>query len=886
MKSWRKGFIAGLGLTMLVAIPGISQGESVTPRASLSWDPTERVTNLPGAPEEPIGLYIQIEGLNGPASIEYRIQYAAPIGAAVSFSVLKADSAFHPECFRPAGCDTTLLGGTLEGPGPAFNDSAAIAPFVLLKFAVNQETPAMRFRLSRVIARTADGAALKPVVTDSDVTIRDGFGVQMPPHIRTAQLLRDDILSTVDDPWVRVVAEDLEPGWTLSLGDPDASWYAPDTLRIHEPNILARFNGTASQYEDQWVLLANPDGRTSGLRIREVAGVPGCVFEVGKDCATIQECIDLAWDGCRIDIPPGTYTENLTLDKNITLFGDVGNPPTIDGQGAKVIDVTAPLIDADIYYVNLVGGSDAGGGGAAELDPGNEVILGECEIAGNSAVSPAHQKGWGGGILDEGNGSNWYVFVDFTENESSLGGGGLAIVPEDISLPTYALVQKCVFTDNVADPLSNNRRQGGQAFFERTQAQVLDCQFVADLPESTQSAAFEGGALYLDGCDDFEVSGGQFIGNQVLGEDIDYGLGGAILLDNSTGGIDGVVFVANRAQWAGGAVYARDCPSVAITNCFFDPGNTAGLEENTLTGLPRIRGGAVAISNSGGEINRNVFTANQVVDSFQLEDPDLLGGALFVGNLPGTALLDIENNTFVENAAVADINYPALAVGGIYLENILQDVVPDVYFHNNILALTASEDPAFYCKGDWSEELPDGHFGCNDLWNNDGGNTGGDPDHCIVIGENFDFSLDPLFCSCGWIEYCLAQDSPCRPDNHPEGPEFCGLIGALDDPCLSTGVPEEEDPHAPGTVERFEIGNTVGPGRISMSKPLTASRIVWSLYDPGGRLTASGELPKEPGKYTLDLLSASRGGGLASGLYFMRLSGTGVDLTRRVTVIR
>src|SRR4051812_2881563 len=52
-------------------------------------------------------------------------------------------------------------------------------------------------------------------------------------------------------------------------------------------------------------------------------------FTVGGTCATIQDCIDATNPGDEVHIPAGDYTESLTIDKAISVTGDLSSTTII-----------------------------------------------------------------------------------------------------------------------------------------------------------------------------------------------------------------------------------------------------------------------------------------------------------------------------------------------------------------------------------------------------------------------------------------------------------------------------------------------------------------------------------------------------------------------------
>ena len=61
---------------------------------------------------------------------------------------------------------------------------------------------------------------------------------------------------------------------------------------------------------------------------------------------------------------------------------------------------------------------------------------------------------------------------------------------------------------------------------------------------------------------------------------------------------------------------------------------------------------------------------------------------------------------------------------------------------------------------------------------------------CVAeqLGEEGNFSADPLFCDPENFDFTLSAGSPCLPGHHPDGAD-CGTIGAFGEGCVSTSVP-------------------------------------------------------------------------------------------------
>jgi hypothetical protein len=90
----------------------------------------------------------------------------------------------------------------------------------------------------------------------------------------------------------------------------------------------------------------------------------------------------------------------------------------------------------------------------------------------------------------------------------------------------------------------------------------------------------------------------------------------------------------------------------------------------------------------------------------------------------------------------------------------------------------SSRGEAIFC-----DERSTATISCTDIY----GNAGGDWVGSIAnqAGQNGNFSLDPIFCDIERGYFGLAENSPCAP-----GASLCGLIGALEVSCTTSGVME------------------------------------------------------------------------------------------------
>jgi hypothetical protein len=174
------------------------------------------------------------------------------------------------------------------------------------------------------------------------------------------------------------------------------------------------------------------------------------------------------------------------------------------------------------------------------------------------------------------------------------------------------------------------------------------------------------------------------------------------------------------------------------------------------------------------------------------------------------------------------------------------------------------------------------------------GNEGGDWVDCLDGQEgeaNGNFAADPLLCAPPeYRGYTLNEDSPCLPDNHPYGCEWCGLIGANGMGCTATGIDEEEhltdvlflDPGVPNPFGASTLVTYAVPSQAG------SSPVQLRIYDPAGRLVRTLVDAVQPaGIYEISWEGRNdRGEEVAAGVYLCELRVAGEAITRRVILVR
>lgn len=138
---------------------------------------------------------------------------------------------------------------------------------------------------------------------------------------------------------------------------------------------------------------------------------PQCTF--AHPCLTVAHAIHIAQPGDTIQIGAGTFVENLTIAKNLTLKGAGVTSTVLDGGGT---DTVVKVQNATVTLMNLTiqNGKTVSGLGGGIYDNGT-LTLKRVNVSGNTAET-------GGGI------SNGHqlklVKVNITGNTATLYGGG------------------------------------------------------------------------------------------------------------------------------------------------------------------------------------------------------------------------------------------------------------------------------------------------------------------------------------------------------------------------------------------------------------------------------------------------------------------------------
>ena len=147
--------------------------------------------------------------------------------------------------------------------------------------------------------------------------------------------------------------------------------------------------------------------------------IEGAVWEVDASSGwTIQAAVDQAKDGDTIKVAPGTYQENVKVDKLVTIIGAGPGKTIVDGnRGGSVFQIGAGsnVVLSNMTIKNGQSPYSIDGGGI-HID-GGTVMVTKCQISGNTGSSA-------GGIGLAHNANLNVIDSEISNNSASAGGGG------------------------------------------------------------------------------------------------------------------------------------------------------------------------------------------------------------------------------------------------------------------------------------------------------------------------------------------------------------------------------------------------------------------------------------------------------------------------------
>jgi predicted outer membrane repeat protein len=344
-----------------------------------------------------------------------------------------------------------------------------------------------------------------------------------------------------------------------------------------------------------------------------VTSAQAAVLRVGSGCqfTTLQAAIDAAQFDDEIRLRTQTYTENVTIDTQLTIRGGYAScsatsPSAFDRSTIQAAAAGAPTAIASspggtirLSRLDISGGNNPGGnGGGLRVGNSTRVEVDLVSVTGNSAEL-------GGGIYIDQFGalaSNGGLALTVSNNQAASVGGGIYVR----SQASVDLLSQPLATVNIDENTAGN--QGGALFFSASSVRMANTSF--DANSAPTGGAIANSIATSDSL--LEIENATFSNNSASGN------GGALRLQK--GGAGGAVelivrdsaFNANQADNGtgfGGALYLSGGVQTTLVRTDFSS-NTAA------------RGGALAMG--GGSLNLRG-------GSFSQNNAAVDGGALYAG---------------------------------------------------------------------------------------------------------------------------------------------------------------------------------------------------------------------------------------------------------------
>ena len=401
-----------------------------------------------------------------------------------------------------------------------------------------------------------------------------------------------------------------------------------------------------------WSALGLVAGLLLALRGPGVAHAADVV--VGGACGvTIQACINhpSVTAGDTVYVPPGVYTESVTISKSVSLRGlPDGAATTIIHavSGQRVMTITSAVSQSiTLSDLTITGGSAGGSGGGIRSVTNAPVFLYSLILSDNTT-----------GILGAGayiSASGVVSNVTAISNTSVSNGGGLWGLHLTVSDSRFERNQCTGFCSGAglfaqgALTLTNTIVQSNTSAYNGGGAGGVTSVLVTGgvfENNTSNTSGYGGGGLVAFGTAD--ISGTQFISNSA------YTYGGG-LFGWLTTTLTNTVFISNSAVYTnarGGAVFVDD-GALSIFGGEF-AGNTSG-----------DRGGAlysrVPASIIGAEFHHNTAVLNggaawiqsAVLEGGSIHD-NACTGSCIGGGLAINALLTVSGTTFARNTSVSN----------------------------------------------------------------------------------------------------------------------------------------------------------------------------------------------------------------------------------------
>ncbi len=357
----------------------------------------------------------------------------------------------------------------------------------------------------------------------------------------------------------------------------------------------------------------------------EVSGKLGYyVDNVSPGANRIQGAVDAAESGDTINVLPGTYFENVVVDKSLDVLGAGVGETVVDGNhkgSVFKIGETNSNIDVNLSGMTITNGSGIGGGIYNE----GRTTIKHCLVHRNTAYYE------GGGISNIG--TITVIGSNISENTAYYGDGG-GIYNEGIAVIAYSNI------------LKNKASSFGGGIENRGSITITD----SNISENT--AEYTGGGIF-----NYAIAN---ITNSILLGNTAYGYGGG-LCNGGIAVVKGSTISKNSAGYGGGIGNwgIVSATGNAITGNIASFGGGVWSEGTTTITDSTISHNS---ARNGGGIYNSAYTVTTTGSNISENQATESGGGIY-SYFGDTTIL--ENSTITLNTADSDNNGSGNG-GGIY----------------------------------------------------------------------------------------------------------------------------------------------------------------------------------------------------------------------------
>jgi len=324
------------------------------------------------------------------------------------------------------------------------------------------------------------------------------------------------------------------------------------------------------------------------LSINSALATTSTVCPSGCDYSTIQSAIDGSTSGDTIDVSAGTYTENLSITKDIIISGNTATTTIIDGNSSATIVTIAANAVVTLSDLKITNGyTDTNGAGIS--NEGNTTLQ-SVIVSGNTA------KQGGGGIYNAGAltvaDSTITDNVGMTLGTGFIGGAGIATAGSTAIVD----ISNSIISFNRLNRPGTDDRGGGGLSSKNSDVTITD-----SLIDSNSSGYSSGGIYFSGSGAQLTIRRTRITGNETgTYSSRNTGRGGGLSLrGGSTTLIDQSLIDGNISASSGGGVHAD--ANVTITNSTIS-GNQAVSSAGGIRADTRLTVDSVTIVNNSAPL--------------------------------------------------------------------------------------------------------------------------------------------------------------------------------------------------------------------------------------------------------------------------------------------